>query len=384
MSETTETTETEPTYCVFVDTCYLYGISQDEVDWGNLLLLSEQKKVKIFISHIVLEEWRTKRLDEAVVKRSKAIAALGHFKKEIGADIILKGQINVNLSLETLLPSESDIKEASLKAIKGFIKKNKIEVIAPKDTHQQEMLRKYFSWKAPFQVDHNHKKPNKREFRRTHIPDALIAEAALEKKNEGYTVLFLGKDGNLSNALKKSSIACYEKSQEILLKLNISPDAQLIIPSKVSITPDTPQMSVRPTEPKPAPIISSVAISECGDTVEAQGQVQETVPPVEEFPAGADLDTVNSALSAYEREDRKLQARVLGYVHWSSPAKKKDLAFLLERKGFSIARTINAAERLCLAEFLEDTGNTYIPKNKPLCAAAGNLVIEEFNEVSDG
>lgn len=370
--------ETQPDHCVFVDTNYLCAVpNKQRAAWDKLLYFSETKKIKIYISFISYEEWRTGIRDDLLATHARLLTALRDFKATPGNPFI-KEALEFDKLTKDLFPSPEAIEAASFDSIDKFIEKNKIEIAPLEDRHQNSVWERYFSWQQPFQTGQPHYRDVKshREGRKSHFPDAFIVEAIRDLNDKGYAVLLLGGDDNLGTACSDLDVTRYQDAQKILDTLNIQSDNLPATPA-IPATRIAPADSTQPTTSSThSPTVAHVTSMSAPDT-ETQAQATGSVP------SGTELDIVVAALTAFDQIERDLQIKVLGSVNVLAPLSKQSLFELLGRQGFTPDQIRNVAERLCFASLLEDTGNAYLPKNDAVCRAAGSLIINELGEALD-
>lgn len=404
-----ESTEAASEVCVFVDANYLRAVPRDQrADWERLLWLSRQRKIKIYISYIAREEWRTGRRDQMIAARARALTALRDLRVAGQHDLLKDEGISPPPS-EDLFPSIDDIEAASLNGVSKFIEGNRIFVVEPTLQHQMRAWNKYFAWEAPFHIGQHHDRDQRtiRDGRKTHIPDAWIAETVLDRHADGHTVFFLGSDGNLNSAFRGTNIVSCRNVQDILSAIDIEVEPSPTVPitaidEETLVAAHDPPPTLLPTQIDPpdndcgeelVPILETPPWTPFGgdaaepqentsSPIEADSDARATRPNTSTQEAET-LDAVTSALESYDTKERWLQIRVLGYVYWTAPMGKKQLVDLIAPKGYEAEHIRNTAERLVFAGFLDDTGNSYTPRDKDLCRAAGQLVLDEIDEALD-
>jgi len=315
--------------CVFLDTSYLRDAGFGDPDFRKLLEYSKKGEIKVFVSHIAWEEFRTQLLEKASANVLEVQKKFDALKAILPSNFILSG-----LAVPTLtLWNNAEIIARSHDAMAAFAKENKVEIIPLAPDHGPRTWERYFDVGVPFNPD------EKRENRRKDIPDAWILEAAIDVNTKHPGLFALCPDGRLSQALKAASVRVFKETQGVLDEI----EAALA----------------------PRPVV---------EAQEAPG----IVPPVDiTVEAGVDR-ALAAALSVMQEQFRDIDGKVLGYVAYLDSPTKDQLLQLLARSGTAVDVARNVAERLAIAGLITDTGNHYLLANKEAGDLAAKSVEAEI------
>lgn len=204
-----------------------------------------------------------------------------------------------------------------------FADENGIVVVPLGADHAERAWDRYFSASPPFNP------AQKRENRRKDIPDAWICEAAIDLAKDHPEMIVLSDDDNLSATLTAMGLRVLRSTDAALEALSAEEGAAT------------------------------------GPEADSQ-QSKETT------------DSLGNAIAKADAEFQDLQRRVLGYVGYLNGLSKSQLFEMMADKDHSVEKIRNAAERLALSGFIEDTGNHYIPKDKNASALAAPFVEAEI------
>ena len=317
---------------VFIDTNFLLGVSfESDSDWRKLLKHSKDGVVEIYMSKIVYEEWRTHQRDLIFEAVRKAKQALNAFDRGWHKCVITGGREKPKYILN--FPELNDLDEMSKQAMDSFISEHLIKIFNCSSAHQDSVVEKYFQWDSPFYDGGNRAEKANREARRKHIPDAWIIEAVLALQSEGYDLLCLCQDDNLSDTLIKSNVQVFKEARQII---------ELI-------------------EPAVAPSVDLPIATHSDDQKNA---------------------AIDKILDELALSEKSLKIKLIGYSCWFEPILKEELYEFMLRQGYSSGLIKNLADRLVLAGHLNDTGTHYTSIENELNRMAKDNVREEVEKIS--
>jgi len=292
---------------LFVDTSSLRRAGFQDPDLQKLLLRSKERSLRIVVSEIAWEEWRTQMRDKEC---NKVRDIRSQFE-------LLQARAPSHRFLGRLPPpalaiwDDADIESASKAAMAEYAAENRIEIIPIGSDHGERSWRRYFAVKVepPFNLAKD------RESRRKDIPDSWIFEAAVDLIAAGHRLASLCVDENLATALQHIGVQVFQESAEIVAEL---------------------ERAESPLEP---------------------------IPPVQD---GITVDVLNAVLAPALEAFRAQELKVLGYVAYFGTPTKEQLFSLLERSGMSAEIAKNAAARLAMSGLIRDTGHHYLVPEKSI------------------
>lgn len=317
------------TLCVFLDTSYLRDVGFANPDFRKLLEHSKKGKLKVFVSHIAWEEFRTQLLENANANVRKVQKEFDALKAILPSNFILSGLAVPALTLW----NKAEIVAKSHDAMATFAKENKIEIVPLAPDHGLRAWERYFDVGVPFNPD------EKRENRRKDIPDAWILEAAIDVNAKHPGLFALCPDGRLSDALKAVGVRVFRETQGVLDEI------------ETALAPQ-PVVQVQDAKGIVAPLDIAVEVS---------------VDPA-----------LAAALSMAQEQFKDIDGKVLGYVAYLDSPTKDQLLQLLARSGTVVDVARNVAERLAIAGLITDTGNHYLLANREAGNPAAKLVEAEI------
>jgi hypothetical protein len=320
------------TFYVFLDTSYLREVGFGNSDFRKLLEYSKANVLKIFVSHIAWEEWRTQYFDKAYAKVLKVDREFEALKVMLPGNFILEGLTPPTLTIW----KKSEIDAKSREVMAAFAEENKIHVVALAPDHAERAWRRYFDVGVPFNPEQD------REHRRKDIPDAWILEAAIDVKGRHSGLIALCSDGKLSDALMSAEIRVCKLTQEVLDEI----ESALL--------------------PQPVP------------KVEVPSDAAIATKRVDETRVDHKLEVV---LSDAQAQFRDLDGKILGYIAYLDSPTKDQLFELLSRSGVSVESAKNVAQRLAISGVITDTGHHYLVANKEAGELAAVLVEAEIIEL---
>jgi len=317
-------TPSTPTLNVLLETSFLRGTAFADPDFRKLAQHCKDRNIRIFIPHIVWEEYRTQFIDDA----TKKIGALA------SAIRALQGPWMHGLQVDPLIPQVvEDAKDYNLEAksrecMAKFVTENNIEIIPIAADHGERAWARYFRADIPFDAQ------EKRTDRRKDIPDSWIFETAIDLLREHAHLTALCRDGRLAGALNKVGIQVFTSLDAVLGTI----------------------------ESTIAPIVSHSSIPN---------------------PQATPLERVEAALAGAHANSSQLEQTALGYIGYLGNPTKDELFTVLDRAGFNKELARNTLERLTIEGFIKDTGNHYLPLDKELCREASGLVETEIINLLD-
>lgn len=296
---------------VLIDSSVLYDTHFNHPDFRLLLQRSQERKIKIYIPHIVLEEHRTQmtaEIDQKVKEANRAFRLASRSERK--HLFFTQGLREPHFELWT--PEEID--KHSRQVVKDFVLENKIEELPIGADHASRAWSRYFDVAPPFNAD------TERTARRKDIPDSWIFEAALDLKARGLNDLCaLCGDRRLKYALKEAGFEIFEKVELLAAMV----DAALAV------------YPIGGASPAPATLL-------------------------------------RESLKSADFADVKVA--VLGFIGYFDAPPKEKLFELLEQAGFDRRVVENVAQGLVLASMLRDSGNHYLPVDKSVAQQAADEV----------
>jgi predicted nucleic acid-binding protein len=289
---------------LFVDTSSLRHAGFRHPDFNKLLKRSKANSLRIVVSEIAWNEWRT-HMRETACKKVRTIRELFN---EVSAP---SNRILGRLPRPALsLWEDEAIDVASREALAEHADEYGIKIIPIGPDHGERTWRRYFDVKVepPFNPA-----AKDRETRRKDIPDSWIFEVAEDLINNGQELLALCRDGNLASALRRIGAKVFGEPQELVAELE--------------------RQESPPTE--------------------ASAQAEPTAPAQPDDPVATALE---QALTPFKDHER----RVLGYVAYFGTPSKDELFELLARSGIPPEVAKNTAERLVIGRLVQDTGHHYL------------------------
>lgn len=186
---------------VVIDTSVLRKAHFQHADFDRLLRRSKKGTLRIYIPHIVLEEERTRMLEDLFNLMDKAQAAYDRLRAGGG----VFGMFTQSLPTPHLaLWTKEEVKRHSRDVFEKFLAENKIECLELSGKHATQAWRRYFDVLPPFDPQQK-----VREERRKDIPDSWILEAALEVREKRGRHCALVDDGKLRAALEKEGFEIF-------------------------------------------------------------------------------------------------------------------------------------------------------------------------------
>lgn len=307
----------------FVDTSSLRHAGFRNPDFQKLLLRSKAKSIRIVVSEIAWEEWRTQMREKACAKARTIRTLFNELKAEAPSNWILGRMPPPALALW----EDEDIDSASKQAMAEHAAEHGIEIIPIGSDHGERAWGRYFGIKVepPFNPS-----AKDRESRRKDIPDSWIFEAAVDLIANGRELSALCRDDNLETALLRIGVKVFREPQEVVAELERQESPALEAAQKEAAAP--------------AQSIDPLAVA------------------------------LSRALDRFREDERK----VFGFIaHFGSPS-KEELWGLLSRAGMTPDVARNAAERLTLAGVIQDTGNHYLVVDRQLAQLAIASVEEDI------
>lgn len=155
---------------VFIDTSALPGnISRPGAGFTRLIQLVKYGVVQVYLSDIVIKEWRSQRIDEYRELHSKAQSSFSRWLRHPWSNDLLKADIAQPV-IEAMSTIEKDITFIAAENSNRFLKDLEVEVVAVEPLHGEKVIEAYFEGVLPF----------RRIKSREDFPDAFIFQAALE------------------------------------------------------------------------------------------------------------------------------------------------------------------------------------------------------------
>ena len=184
---------------VVIDTSVLRQAHFQTSAFEKLLRRAQKGTLKIYIPHIVLEEQRTRMLED-MLKAMDMVT--GAYKKLTERPYLGFFTASLPDPILALWKSEEVIQN-SRDAFDKFLEKNKIERLHITEKHATNAWTRYFDVTPPFN------RRQEREDRLKDIPDSWILEAALEVKQKRGRHCALVGDGALKDALREEEFEIY-------------------------------------------------------------------------------------------------------------------------------------------------------------------------------
>ncbi|MEO8119098.1 MAG: PIN domain-containing protein [Rhodoferax sp.] len=298
---------------VIVDTNALWEIRHP--DFQKIVQLSRERRFKLVVPHIVWEERRTQILD----KEMEAVKSLQTAYEKVHRRS--PGSMLGQLILPPLpLWGIEQMIEASKAHMVELAQSNNIEVIPLDPSHATRAWERYFDVEIPF------KREEARENRRRDIPDSWIFEAAIDLYHQEDSLVALCGDGKLQRCFDSISVSVFKTAGDLVLFLEAEAN----------------------DEPEP-------------EENEAENQPSD---------APSDGSALAALMDSAQTTSRHAERTILGVVGYLGIVPKANLDSIMTSIGMTESIVHNAAERLALNGLIQDTGNTYIPKNRPACELA--------------
>ena len=298
---------------VLVDTNALWEIRHP--DFQKIVQLSRERRFKLVVPYIVWEERRTQILE----REMDAVKSL-----QTAYDKVQRrnpGSMFGQLMLPPLpLWGMEQMIEASKAHMVELARLNNIEVIPLDPSHATRAWARYFDVEIPF------RREEVREKRRKDIPDSWIFEAAIDLYHQEDSLVALCGDAKLQHCFESISVPVFKTAEDLVLSL----EEEIY------------------DQPEPA-------------TSEAEGQ------PPDSLTNGSVLARL---MESAQTTSQNAERTILGVVGYLGIVPKVDLQSMMTTIGLDKSIVRNAAERLALNGLIQDTGNTYIPKNRQVCDLA--------------
>lgn len=298
---------------VLVDTNALWNLRHP--DFQKIVQFSRERRFKLVVPHIVWEERRTQLLE----KETKEVLALQAAYEKVqhrSPGSMLSQMILAPLPLWGI----AQMIEASKAHMAELAQSNNIEVIPLDPNHAERAWNRYFDVNIPF------KREEAREHRRRDIPDSWIFEAAIDLYHQGEGLVALCRDAKLQRCFESISVKVFSEAEDLVVFLEAEEK-------------DQPASDENPAGSQPA----------------------ET--PKEGLALSALMESAQTMSLSAERT-------ILGVVGYLKIVPKTDLNVMMTSLGLATSIVRNAAERLAINGLIQDTGHTYIPKNRQACDLA--------------
>lgn len=302
---------------LFIDTSSLRRAGIGHPDLQKLFIRSKEGALRVAISHIAWEEWRTQQLEQ----ERKLVREMRTRFDKLRETHISSHILRRLPQPEIVLWSDTEIESASKDALADYVSEYRIEIVGIAPHHGHRTWTRYFAADAPFNP------ADERTNRRKDIPDSWILEAAIDLLNEGNIVLALCHDDKLHKALVANGAKGFKEPIGVLSELDRS---------------DAP----------------AATTDELGMTLQAS-------------------DPLSSILFQANERFKDLDRRIVGFVAYLEAASKQQLFALLDEAGIAIEAASNVADRLVLAGVIDDTGNHYLLKDRKLADRAASEVESE-------
>jgi hypothetical protein len=313
---------------LFVDTSSLRHAGFQNPDFQKLLLRSKARSLRIVVSQIAWDEWRTYMRDRACEK----VRTIRTLFNELSPP---SNRILGRLPTPALaLWEDDDIDLASKEAMAEHANEYGIEIIPIGSDHGERMWRRYFgvNVEPPFNPA-----AKNRETRRKDIPDSWIYEVAVDLIADGQELLALCRDGNLSAALRGIGARVFREPQDLVAEL----------------------------EREESPAAEEPARTELAE------------------PAQPD-DALTAALARALAPFKDHERRVLGYVAFFGTLSKDQLFELLAGSGIPPDIAKNTVERLVIGRLVQDTGHHYLVLDKGVAQTAAAAVEDDIIKLLGG
>ena len=299
---------------LFVDTSCLRACGVNHPDLRKLMLRSQNRSLRIVVSEIALDEWRTWLRDNDYKKVASLRTKFEELKEVATSHPVFKRLAPLGQAIW----EDADIDAASKAAMSEYVSENRIEVIPIAADHGERVWRRYFHVKIepPFK---------NRENRRNDIPDAWIFEAAQDLLLRGQRFAALCGDNTLSAALERIGVRVFRTAGDLVREL----ERLEAPPQAPALEPGTADMTLNPLP----------------------------------FALGRALDPF-----------RVYEEKALGFVAYLGSPSKQELLDWLKQSGIPEAIAINAIDRLVLMKLLRDTGHHYLVADRTLAAPAASVV----------
>lgn len=308
---------------LFVDTSSLRRAGFRDPDFQKLLLRAKERTLRIVVSKIAWEEWRTQMRD----KECRAVQEIREKFETLRARAS-GNRVLGRLSAPALaLWDDSEIDGASSAAMAEYAAENRIEIVPIGSDHGDRAWSRYFGVKVepPFNPA-----AKDRESRRKDIPDSWIFEAALDLVATGDRVAALCFDENLAAALGAIGVRVFREPQDVIGEL------ERALPSPEGLPQADTQESTR------------------------------------------SYDELNLALGQAQVSFRDHDRKVLGYVAYFGTLSKGQLFEELAKSGISPEIAQNVAERLVIGGLIQDTGHHYLVTDRQLARVASSAVEDDI------
>ena len=184
---------------VVIDTSVLWQAHFQHANFELLLRRARKGTLKIYIPHIVLEEQRTRMLEDMIRAMDVVESAYRKLKHGGSFRMFTEGLPDPYLNLW----KKEDVVQHSRLTFDKFLADNKIEKLQITEKHTVNAWARYFDAAPPFNSQ------QEREDRRKDIPDSWVLEAALEVKAKRGRHCALVADGKLKNALAQEGFEIY-------------------------------------------------------------------------------------------------------------------------------------------------------------------------------
>src|SRR5665213_2160774 len=159
---------------LFVDTSSLRRAGFQDPDLRKLLFLSRERSLRVVVSHIAWEEWRTQFLEKSCEKVRLVRDAFDRLKSSVPSNFILS-RLTSPLALAAW--GDAEIEAASKATMSEFAAEYQIEILPIGSDHAERAWRSYFhvNVQPPFNPA-----VKERKERRKDIPNSWIYEAAVD------------------------------------------------------------------------------------------------------------------------------------------------------------------------------------------------------------
>ena len=184
---------------VVIDTSVLWQTHFQHANFEILLRRARKGTLKIYIPQIVLEEQRTRMLEEMMNAMNAVERAYLQLKRGGTYRMFAEGLPETYLQLW----KREDVIQHTRNTFDKFLSDNKIEKLPMTERHGINAWARYFDAAPPFNPQ------EARELRRADIPDSWILEAALEIKEKRGRHCALVGDRRLKKALLEAGFEIF-------------------------------------------------------------------------------------------------------------------------------------------------------------------------------
>lgn len=185
---------------VTIDTNVFDSCKYDFSDTGtlnHLVSYVEKKKIKVFLSNVVIQE-----MDRHIQSEMKsAISSLNNAKKELSKKY--SNSLLNAVGIDTNKQNKNEIGQLAHEELENYLNKLQVEILDNKSVDLDQILDAYFNYKLPF--ENNDKK-------RKEFPDAIIIEQIKCRFESGENIIIVSNDNGFKGAFGNQKNFSFYKS----------------------------------------------------------------------------------------------------------------------------------------------------------------------------